>query len=153
MAPSTWQVVKVADRLWHLDNAQGVNLGGYRTRKEAEAGKVSGAYVTLWEKEGRWMRGDTPAGWRPYADVKAEHERREAQREERYRGYAIHFVLDWKWDLNTALGATGEPTDDNIRIVLRNCARRPHPLEYPEIRRHVEAYRAELEAQSAAACE
>lgn len=71
-------------------------------------------------------------------------ERRAAALERRYRGYANHFALDWQMDANE--GATAEPTDENLALVLRNCARPPRPEDYPHIRRHVMAARADLTA-------
>jgi hypothetical protein len=56
--PSAWQVVKVAKRCWHLDSSLGGTIDTYTTRNAAEAGKEGGPPVTLWEKEGRWMRGE-----------------------------------------------------------------------------------------------
>ena len=72
--PSAWQVVKVAERCWHLDSSLGGTIGTYTTRKAAESGKEDGPQVTLWEKEGRWMRGEAIPGWRPYDAVRAERE-------------------------------------------------------------------------------
>jgi hypothetical protein len=75
--PETWRAVKVAGRCWHLDTAGGVTLGGrYETRRAAEADKVSGFYVRLYEEERRWYAGEPVTGWRPYADIVAERERR-----------------------------------------------------------------------------
>lgn len=56
--PAAWRVVKVAERVWHLDSSLGGTIGTYSTKKAAEAGKETGFYVSLWEKEGRWMRGE-----------------------------------------------------------------------------------------------
>lgn len=64
--------------------------------------------------------------------------------ERRNLGYAIHFVLDCAMDGNE--GRT-EPTDENLAHVLRNCARRPQPGEYPGIRRLVREYRATQDAR------
>jgi hypothetical protein len=70
--------------------------------------------------------------------------RRRELLERRNRGYAIHFVLDCAMDGNE--GRT-EPSDENLAHVLRNCARRPKPDEYPSIRRHVGEYRAAQDAR------
>jgi hypothetical protein len=86
--PSAWQVNKVADRAWHLDSSLGHTLGTYPTRKAAEADKETGPLVALWENEGRWMRGEPVAGWRPYAEVQAESERIAARRLSRATGPA-----------------------------------------------------------------
>jgi hypothetical protein len=79
--PSAWRVVRIGPRCWHLDTSlpRGGTIGYYGTRRDAERGKVDGPYVTLYEREGRWMRGQTPAGWRPYAEVAAERAAREAK--------------------------------------------------------------------------
>ena len=78
--PSAWQVVKVADRCWHLKSSHGHVFGSsYKTRRAAEQDKVTGFYVNLYEKEGRWYAGHTPDGWRSWAEVKAERERRAAK--------------------------------------------------------------------------
>jgi hypothetical protein len=57
----------------------------------------------------------------------------------RNEGYAIHFALGWDMDGNGGCGP--EPTDENIVVVLRHCARVPRPEEYPAIREQVERYR------------
>ena len=69
--PSAWVVVKVADRCWHLDSSLGGTFGYYTRKRDAEADKVSGFYVSLYETEGRWFAGQTPPGYRPYAECKA----------------------------------------------------------------------------------
>jgi hypothetical protein len=81
--PSVWQVVKVADRCWHLDSSLGGTIGSYTARKAAEAGRETGPWVGLWEKEGRWMRGEPVPGWRPYAEVKAQRGLAKKRRRER----------------------------------------------------------------------
>jgi hypothetical protein len=68
--PESWQVVKVAPRTWHLrqaDHKPGDGpLTSCETKARAEALKVSGFFVDLYEREGRWMRGEPVAGWKPY---------------------------------------------------------------------------------------
>jgi hypothetical protein len=66
--------VKAAERCWHLNSSLRGTIGTYTTRKAAEAGKDSGPYVALREKEVRWMRGAAIPGWRPYDEVRAERE-------------------------------------------------------------------------------
>lgn len=80
-APETWRVVKVADRCWHLETKDGGVLEGFTTKHAAEERKVSGALVDLYAKEGRWYAGEQVYPWRPYAEVKAEEERRLARLE------------------------------------------------------------------------
>ena len=116
--PEKWQVVKVAERCWHLDSSLGYTLGTYKTRKAAQADKISGFYVNLYEKEGRWFRGEPVAGHRPYAEVAAERARNEAWQLGIRHGRA---GIDPFGDLNDAgsallmdeLGETSPTTADN----------------------------------------
>jgi hypothetical protein len=64
--PSGWTVRKVG-RNWHLLARSGGTLDIFPTKREAEAGRSSGRVFNLYEKEGRWMRGEPIPGWRPYA--------------------------------------------------------------------------------------
>jgi len=73
--PAAWQVVRIADRCWHLDRSLGGTIGYYTTRRAAEAGKVSGPWVRMYEQDGRWFAGHTPPGWRSYAECKPGTER------------------------------------------------------------------------------
>jgi hypothetical protein len=138
--PTVWQVEKAAERCWHLNSSRGGTIGSYPTKKAAEADKVSGPHVALWEKEGRWMRGETVPGWRPYAEVERDRDRRKARLEARYRRHAIKFTLD----------CAGDPTDEALKRILDHCVRPPHAREYPAIRRHVEEYRARKARYTAA---
>jgi len=140
--PASWQVIHAGQRSWNLETAPGVAIHTYRTREAAEAAKVSGQWVDLWERESRWYAGEAIPHWRLWADVKAERERRAARLQERYRGYGIKFALDAEMRLGDA---DAEPTDANLAAVLATCARRPHPTEYAAIRGHVLAYRANPE--------
>ena len=81
--PEKWQVEKVADRCWHLTSSLGYTIASYPAKKAAEADKVTGFYVNLYEKEGRWFRGEPVATWRPYADVAAERQRNAERNAER----------------------------------------------------------------------
>jgi len=72
--PSAWEVTKRAERAWDLLIGGSV-AGTFPTRKGAEEARTSGPLVALYEREGRWFAGQTPAGWRPYADVAAEQAR------------------------------------------------------------------------------
>lgn len=67
--PEAWQVVKVAERCWHLDSSLGWTIGYYTTKHAAEADKVSGPHVSLYEREGRWFAGEPVSNWRPYAEL------------------------------------------------------------------------------------
>lgn len=64
--PSTWRVVKAGPRLWNLVDQNDDVISSHRTKREAEEDKVSGPAVSLYEKEGRWYRGETVVGWKPY---------------------------------------------------------------------------------------
>ena len=65
--PSSWVVVKVADRCWHLySSLTGATFGYYTTKHAAEADKTSGPYFSLYEREGRWFAGQPVANWKPY---------------------------------------------------------------------------------------
>lgn len=77
--PTTWQVVKVADRVWHLlpiEHEPGdAPLDSFPTKKAAENARESGHLVDLWAKEIAWMEGAEVPGWKPYSEVVAEQER------------------------------------------------------------------------------
>lgn len=77
--PESWTVSRAGRASWHLRTAAGVTLGRYETRRAAEADKVSGFYVRLYEQESRWYAGEQVAGWRPYTDILADRARREAR--------------------------------------------------------------------------
>lgn len=82
--PSSWLVVKVADRCWHLTTKDGVVLEyGSRGRGKAatEALKAGGHSFRHYEDERRWYAGETVQNWRPYAEIKAEREARELAKE------------------------------------------------------------------------
>jgi hypothetical protein len=81
--PSAWQVVKAGSRRWHLNSSLGATISSYPTRQAAKADQESGPFVTLWEQEGRWMRGEPIPGWRPYAKVLVEREAAAAALRER----------------------------------------------------------------------
>lgn len=76
-APETWEVIKLAEKLWAL-RANGVTFQTYQTRKAAEADKVDGPYARQYAKEGKWMAGVTPAGWKPYSVILEERARHAA---------------------------------------------------------------------------
>lgn len=63
--PSGWTVHKVGRR-WELRRNTGGVLCSYDTKTKAEQDKVSGPYVKLYEKEGRWFSGELVANWKPY---------------------------------------------------------------------------------------
>jgi hypothetical protein len=69
--PSGWTVRKLTARRWQLLNRRGGVLDTFDTKKQAEEAKKSGFLVNLYEKEGRWFKGETPPGHRPYSECKA----------------------------------------------------------------------------------
>jgi len=73
--PSTWQVVKAGDRLWHLRTADGTTLDRFDTRKAATEALTCSWLVRMYAQDKDWYAGKTPPGWRSWADVKAERER------------------------------------------------------------------------------
>lgn len=75
--PGTWIVEKAGPRCWRLKAADGAPIDTYRTQREALQNRERGPWVTIYEREGRWYAGDTPAGWKPYAQIVAERERNE----------------------------------------------------------------------------
>lgn len=62
--PETWQVRKVAERRWELF-VPIYGLETFPTKKAAEAAKVSGFLVNLYEKERRYYAGQDVPGWKP----------------------------------------------------------------------------------------
>ena len=64
--PSTWTVKKVADRRWSLCDKNGGIFDTFHTKREAEDGKTSGFTFNLYQKEGKWFRGEPVSGWKPY---------------------------------------------------------------------------------------
>jgi hypothetical protein len=76
--PSTWRVVKAAERIWQVQTVAGTVIETRATRKAAAAETEAGAYwVKQYEKESRWYAGEPVAQWKPWAQVKAERERNE----------------------------------------------------------------------------
>jgi hypothetical protein len=77
--PSTWEVVKMAERVWHLRSAgSDYPLDTFTTKRAAETARTNGSAATLYAMEDLWYRGAEIPGWRMWADVKAERERHEA---------------------------------------------------------------------------
>lgn len=68
--PSGWTVKKAGDRLWQLQSRNGGVIDTFTTKTKAEAGKTSGFAFDLYQKEGRWFRGEHVSGWKPYAACK-----------------------------------------------------------------------------------
>ena len=65
--PSGWTVRKASDRRWQLVSRNGGTIDTFPTKRAAEHAKTSGFAFTLYQKEGRWFRGESIPGWRPYA--------------------------------------------------------------------------------------
>lgn len=69
--PSSWKVVKATDRRWQLQDKNGGVLDTFATKREADAAKVSGYLVDLYNKEGRWFAGENVPGWKRYVPAVA----------------------------------------------------------------------------------
>lgn len=80
--PSGW-IVRKSGRKWQLCTSKGGVLDTFDTKKAAEAAKTSGFNFNLYEKEGRWFKGETPPGMKSYAECKAEQERNAARNAQR----------------------------------------------------------------------
>ena len=123
--PSAWQVVKVADRCWHLDSSLGGTFGYYTTRRAAEDDKTSGFYVNLYEQESRWFAGLPVNGWRPYAAILTERATRLGREHGRARTTPYGDLDADDSPLMTALGETSPTTEDNHprRVALLDAYR------------------------------
>ena len=75
--PSSWKVVRVARGNWDLRTVGDVTLDHFKTERAAVAAKRDSWLARLWAQEGAWYEGETPSGYRPWADVKAERDRRQ----------------------------------------------------------------------------
>lgn len=144
--PLSWQVVKAGTRVWDLRTTAGVVLQTFTTRRDAEGARLQGWLVDLYEKERRWYGGEPVANWRPWADVRAEHERTAAKRARRVAMYAAKFVAE-------TVGAEPpghvEPTDDALRATFEHCVR-PAPADlYDEIRAEIARQIADLKGDPA----
>lgn len=79
--PSTWMVTKAGrgaryDHIWLLTTSDGgATLDTFTTKTAAEAAKVDGLLVRIYDEEGRWMAGETLPGHRSYAECLAERQR------------------------------------------------------------------------------
>ena len=78
--PQSWQVVKAAPRLWHLQTTGGTTLDSFTTRHAAETARDQSWLVTLYEEERRWYAGERVNGRRPWADVLADRKRIDSMR-------------------------------------------------------------------------
>lgn len=80
--PQSWRVSRVAVGTryrWNLSTATGILLDSYPTKTRADEAKQSGFLADLYAREARWYAGEPVAQWKPYAQVKAENDRRAAQ--------------------------------------------------------------------------
>lgn len=81
--PETWQAVKFGRR-WSIATADGKTLDPmHETKRSALEGIQGGSVRKLYEQEGRWYAGERIPGWRPWAELQAEHARAAAARLER----------------------------------------------------------------------
>jgi hypothetical protein len=77
--PDGWVVEKRGDK-WAVLTKTGV-LVSEKTKKAATAHKTGGPFFDLYQKEGRWFRGERVEGWKPYSVIVEErHRRQEWQR-------------------------------------------------------------------------
>jgi hypothetical protein len=82
-SPSTWKVVKVAERQWAVQTADGTTIETCTTKKAATEATTGGYWFNQYEKETRWYAGEPVAQWKPWAQVRAERERNERWQQER----------------------------------------------------------------------
>ncbi|MEV4116329.1 hypothetical protein [Nonomuraea sp. NPDC049695] len=79
--PTTWKVVRAGTRHWTHATAGGVVIGGrYDRKRDAEAHLLTSSYARLWDQESRWYAGEPIDNWRPYAELLAERQTRDAWR-------------------------------------------------------------------------
>jgi hypothetical protein len=64
-APDTWRV-EGKGSCWRLVTKDGIVLGGYPRKRDAEAAKHHGFEVSLYFKEGLWYSGKHIPGWKDY---------------------------------------------------------------------------------------
>jgi hypothetical protein len=63
--PEGWTVAK-SGRRWHLLSRNGGVLDTFNTKREATEAKSKGFVFNLYQKEGRWFRGEPVPNWKPY---------------------------------------------------------------------------------------
>ncbi len=63
--PTTWTVSKIGGK-WSLCDKNGTVMTTTNTKKEAEALKTQGFLYDIYQKEGKWFRGEPVANWKPY---------------------------------------------------------------------------------------
>jgi len=80
--PAGWTVRKgdKHGRRWQLCNRDGYVVDTFSTKKEAEAAKTKGRIFDIYQKEGRWFKGEQIPMWRPYAACKPEMDEAAARR-------------------------------------------------------------------------
>lgn len=67
--PNGWTVRK-SGRKWQLISRSGGVLDTFDTKSKAENAKTSGFIFSLYQKEGRWFKGESIPGWKPYSACK-----------------------------------------------------------------------------------
>lgn len=91
--PESWRVVKRAERLWHLliDTGHECPAETFTTRHAAlaERDQPTSRLRRAVEQERRWMAGETPAGWKTYAECLADRQRDEAYQAKRRAERAV----------------------------------------------------------------
>lgn len=85
--PETWRVEKRGERLWglYIDSSHEHPVETFRTKASALAERdlASSRIRREVEKERLWYAGETPYGWKSWAECKAEQERSSARFRER----------------------------------------------------------------------
>lgn len=85
--PESWRVVKRGERMWDLRIESGHEWPAetFETRRAATAERNDPASRTrrAVEQERRWMAGETPYGWKSYAECLEDRKRNEAYQAKR----------------------------------------------------------------------
>lgn len=76
--PATWTVRKHGRKWGLFCNVSENPLDTFLTKREAEAGKVTGFIANLYAKETRWYTGERVDNWKVYAQCVAERQARNA---------------------------------------------------------------------------
>jgi len=75
--PETWKVVKINDRSWALTSKDGHSFATFPRKMDADMARTlpESFWRSMYDRETQWYLGKHVAGWKPWAEVKAEHER------------------------------------------------------------------------------
>lgn len=64
--PSTWRVVKRADRVWSVVDKAGTIIDSVPTKHAAEQLRTESWLTAAYAQEERWYRGESVSGWKIY---------------------------------------------------------------------------------------